>query len=164
MKKRFLAAVAAAVLALGNSGHCFADTCTVPVHINVAETAVSFSVTEKITMTAEAGSPDLTVDSLVIQNMGSMGQIRLDSLTVTAENGWSLVENSTDFINMNANARKFSLTAAGTDFSREGTVYPGKTAKVGEKMSVEFSGKTGAATETVYDLQIARIVATVSLV
>lgn len=164
MKTILIQIIVLALLIFGTVGQCFADSCTVPVHINVAETTVSFSVTEKVNMTSVAGVPDLVVDSLVIQNTGTMGQICLSSLTVTAENGWKLVEEKTDFINMSANAKKFSLAAEGRDFSIENTIYPSKTARVGEKITLNFSGKTGASTETVSDFQVARIVATVSLV
>ena len=146
------------------TGTCFADTSTVPVHINVAESKVSFAVTEKITMTASAGSPELIIEDLVIENTGSMGQISLDSLSVTAENGWSLVVKDTDFVNMSANAKKFSLISGSTDFAEAGASYPAEKAKVGGSITVEFEGKTGASTEAVSDMQVAEIVATISLV
>ena len=165
MIKRYAAVLFLTLMLVGASiGNVFADTATVPVHINVAESTVSFSITEKITMTAAAGSPVLSVEDLVISNTGTMGQIRLDSLSVTAENGWTLVDGDEDFVNMAVNAKKFSLSAENKDFAVSGTVKPGLTARVGGTMTVHFTGKTGASTEAVSDLQIAEITATVSLV
>lgn len=163
MKRFICSAFMISVLVIGSSAMAFADSSSVPAHLNVTASAVSFTITEKINMTAAAGSPDLTIDDLVVTNTGSMGKIKLESLNVNAEQGWTLVADDTDFKNMSVDQKKFSLVSESHDFAANADMSVGKTANPDEQITMKFKGNTGASSSAITDTKVATIVATIAL-
>ena len=163
MKRLICCVFMIAVLVTGSAAMAFAESSSVPAHLNVTASAVSFTITEKINMTASAGSPTLSIDDLVVTNTGKMGKIKLDTLNVKADQGWVLVENDTDFVNMSVNQRKISIVSGTHDFAENPNMTVGTTANPGGKITVELDGKTGAVSSAISDLKVATIVATVAL-
>lgn len=164
MKKVLSTVLVVVMLMAMATGACFASTETIPAHINVPATSIDFSVTEKINMTATANSATLTVDSLAVTNNSAMGVLSIDSVEATAANGWTLVADTTDFANLSANAKQFSLVAdtakdmSTGKYQAAGTVAPGMTD------TTSFTGKTGMVTAALNDVKVADVVVTISYV
>lgn len=155
-----------AVMIMASTAMSFASTDnpqTVPAHINVPVTAIDFTITEKINMTGSTNSNDLTVDSLEVTNNNTIGVLYIDSITATAVGGWTLIENTTDFTKVAANAKQVSMVADGSHdmtiaYTAAGTVDPKQTD------TTTFTGKTGIVSTAVDDEKVADVVVTVSIV
>lgn len=153
------------ILTLGTS-FAFAATSdpsqSVPAHITVAVTPINVTVPEAITMNAAANSAELTISSYKIENKSAIGVIEVTSLNVTQANGWSLVEDTTAFITLPANSKKFSFKYGEHDFATAATkdLSSGNTANPGSSVSFDFTGKTGIVTNALNGVQVATVVAT----
>ena len=163
LKSFVITTAMAAVLLFGSVSMCFADTANTPAHINVDATTISFEVTEKISLTGNANSVDLTADkTLDVTNNSAVGVLNIDSVAVSAADGWTNVAMTTDFTKLAADAQQFGLSADGSDlttaYTGAGTVDPGKTD------STEIAGKTGMVTAELSDVKIADLVVTVSII
>lgn len=164
MRKTAAFAVCAAMLTT-SAAVSFASTSgteTVPVHINVPVTAVDFTVTEKINMTGNTNTSDLTIEGLEVTNNNQIGVLKIESVKASASNGWALSDNSTDFLRMEKDSKKFSMVADDkhdlvTEYKEAGVVEPGQTD------TTVFSGKTCIVSEPIADEKVADIVVTVSI-
>lgn len=135
---------------------------SVPVHMSVAQTAIDVSVPEKITMTAAANKADLTITPYTVKNNSAIGTIKVDSLKATAETGWTIAKDSTDFTGLAANSKQFSLMHGTHDFGTTPTesLTSGNTATPGKTATFALTGKTGIVTTAVTDVNVAKVVAT----
>ncbi len=152
-------------LICSSAGIGLAESKSVPVLMNISPSVIDFEITQKIHMTAEtAGSPALSIDHLTVTNTSRMGLVNLDSIAVSAVEGWDLVPDDTDFVNMSADQHTFSFVADDIhDFGKEGLMAPGSSAGPGESVTVGFTGKTGPVSAGIQDTQVAVITVTVSL-
>lgn len=166
MKKKILSMflVAVMLLTLGTSFAFAASdpSQSVPAHITVAATSIDVTVPQKITMTAAAGNPALTITDYTVKNNSTLGTIKVDSLKVTAVPGWTIVEDTTDFTSMAANAQKFSFMHGTHDFATADTeaLSAANTAAPSATATFSFTGKTGVVTSAIEDVQVATVVAT----
>lgn len=135
---------------------------SVPAHITVAETAIDVTVPDKITMTAAANNPALDISDYTVKNNSALGTIKVESLKVTAETGWTLVADETDFAGMAANSQKFSFKHGSYDFATGATetLSSGNTAAPGATATFSFTGKTGVVTSKLEDIKVATVVVT----
>jgi len=164
--KYFICVLLMMVILIGSStGVGLAESKSVPVFMNIAPSVVDFEITQKIHMTAEnAGSPTLSIDDLSVTNIGKMGLIKVDSIAVSAADGWTLAPDNTDFINMPADQQTFSFVADGIhDFGKDQFMISEASAGPGESATVKFTGKTGPVTAEIQDIQVAVVTVTVSL-
>jgi len=156
-----LAAGCMAMIFIGSTSTVFADEASTPVELTVPATSISFNVTEKVNMTGTAGSTDLTVDSLTVENTGDIGVLTIDSIALTGESEWSVVTDDTDFTKVAKDSKQFSLTADGTHdmvaaYTSAGEVNPG------ESDVTTFTGKTGIVSAQISNTQVGNLVTTVS--
>lgn len=135
---------------------------SVPAHITVAATSIDVTVPAKITMTAAAGNPALTISDYTVQNNSTIGTIKVESLKVTEETGWTLVTDETDFAGMAANSQKFSFKHGSYDFATGATetLSSGNTANPGATATFSFTGKTGVVTSKLENVKVATVVVT----
>lgn len=120
-----------------------------------------------ILMTGSKGTPNLTVENLTVQNNNHVGKVRIDTVEaagITDSNGasWTLVKSDTDFVNMDVDQHKFSLTADGTH-DMITTYNAAKEVLPQTKGTITFTGKTGPVTKEYSAVQIAKLVITVSV-
>lgn len=141
----------------------FADTSDTEVYVNKPGTTIDFSVTDKIVMTGNANSVDLTVDDLVVSNNNNIGVINIDKITVTAVSGWTLKDSATEWANLDADAQTFGLIADGNYDLGSGVYENAGEVKPGETDVTSLAGKTGMSTVELSDVKAADIVVTVSL-
>jgi len=181
MRKIVTALFTAVLLTVSSTGLCFAAE--VPANLTIPEDAkVLIDVTigyedpenegtisaESILMTGTKGTPVLTVQSLTVKNNNAMGTVSIDkveSVGIKDANGdtWTLVADSTDFVNMAVDQHKFSLVADESHdmingYEAEKAVYPEST------QTIDFSGKTGPVTKAYTAMQVAKMVVTLSIV
>ncbi|MEY8369024.1 hypothetical protein AALA24_09670 [Anaerovoracaceae bacterium 42-11] len=110
MKKKILSLICVLSMVLSSSAVAFADDSDVAVYMTIPATAIDVTVTESINMTGSANSVDLAVDKVTVTNNSAAGVINIEKVSATAAAGWALVDASTDFEALNANAKKLSLT------------------------------------------------------
>ena len=167
MKKLLSIALSVAMLAAMSTSFCFAAASdpsqSVPAHITVASTPIDVTVSEKITMTATAENPELTITDYVLTNNSTLGTIEVSKLKTTAVSGWTLVADSTDFASMEADAQKFSFKHGSHDFgtAAEETLSASNTAAPTASVNFNFTGKTGVVTSPLNDVKVADVVATI---
>lgn len=110
MKKKILSLICVLSMVICSSAVAFADDSNVAVYMTIPATAIDVTVTESINMTGSANSVDLAVDKVTVTNNSAAGVINIEKVSATAAAGWALVDASTDFKALNANAKKLSLT------------------------------------------------------
>lgn len=125
---------------------------------------LDFTVSERITMTADGSRPELMISGLMIENHSDETYIGVDRIEVTdIPQGWNLVPESTDFVNLACNSRQISLSTENHDFFHGAYCPASLQITPGTSESVQLSGKTGAVTAAVEDLYIGNLTVTVSL-
>ncbi|MEY8368160.1 hypothetical protein AALA24_05260 [Anaerovoracaceae bacterium 42-11] len=169
MKKKILSIVCVLCMMVSTSAVAFADDSSVVAYMTVPATAIDVSVTESIDMTGAANAVDLTVDKVTVTNNSEAGVVNIDKVAATAATGWTLVEATTDFKSLNANAQKLSLTptlgSSTWDITKTCPTFSAADSNVGAGASkdITFTGKTGIVTTSVNRVQAASIVLTLSL-
>ena len=184
MRRAVSSVLVIAVMTIGAGGMCFAAE--VPAKLTIpadAVTKVDINVglededgtvggtdgtgANGILMTGAKGTPNLTVESLTVQNNNLVGKVRIDSVEAegikdASGDTWTLVKADTDFVNMDVDQHKFALIADGThDMS---TAYEAaKEVLPQTKESITFTGKTGPVTKEYSAVQVAKLVVTVSV-
>ena len=137
---------------------------TVAAHITVEVTPIDVTVPSVIKMNAPEKSVDLTIDPYTVKNNSPIGTIKVDSLSVSAVNGWTLVSDTESFKDMKANAKKFSFKHGTHDFGASQnateTLTTGNTVSPETTTTFSFTGKTGVVTEKQEDIHVANVVAT----
>lgn len=162
LKKILLTASCAAVLLFGSVSMCFADEASTPAHINVPATSISFEITEKINMTGTANSTDLTVDSLTVTNKSDVGVLNIASIKANPVTGWTLADQDTEWIKLNANSDTFGLVADGTHDMADGAYTGAGSINAGASDTTTFEGNVGLVTQAISDEKVADIVVTVA--
>lgn len=174
MKKILSIITVIALIVAMSTGMCFAGvlidgvgdvpvTLTVPA---VSGSGIDFSVSEGITMVSSVGSTALTISDFTVTNNGDAAQIQLEKIEATAQNGWSIVSDTTDFKLKESDVKEFSMVTEGHDLSTGAKVYAG-----GEKlaapnagvMTVSFTGNIGTFKTPINDQQVAKITPTLSV-
>lgn len=137
----------------------FADTD----RVHAAAELIDYDVPEKISMTADPRTGQLTVEPLIINNTGAY-DLSVDSLQVMSQNGWELVPAQTDFAKMPKDAKRFSLVAGGNHDLASACRQLGVIScpPQDSTMTIALSGRTGAASEAHFDEQAADLLLTVS--
>lgn len=140
-----------------------ADNASTPAHLNMPATKIAFTITEKINMTGNSNSNDLTVDDLTISNTMAVGTLSVDSIKAQAVSGWSMDEFSAAWADKNVNTKEFGLQADSThdmvgEYTAAGTILHGETD------TTTFAGKTAAVNTEISDEKVADIIVTVSQV
>ena len=139
-------------------------TSTVPMYLKAETTSIDFTINEKITAEIETERTLLDIDQLVIKNLGSMGQLSIDGLSVVPEEGWTVVSDDSDFLNMEKNAKKFSITANDVDLSKTTTFEHGTyLVQNGKSLGISLSGHIGIQTQEINDTKFASLVVTVAI-
>ena len=184
MRRAVSSVLVVAVMTIGAGGMCFASE--VPAKLTIpadAVTKVDINVglededgtvggtdgtgANGILMTGAKGTPNLTVESLTVQNNNLIGKVRIDTVEaagIADSNGdtWTLVKADTDFVGMDVDQHKFSLIADGTHDMT--TVYEAAKEVLPQKKEyIAFTGKTGPVTKAYSAVQIAKLVVTVSV-
>lgn len=125
---------------------------------------LDFTVSERVTMTADGRRPELMISGLMIENHSNEAYIGVDRIEVTdMPEDWSLVPENTDFVNLASNSHQISLSAESHDFFHGAYCPASLRITPGTSASVQLSGKTGAVTAAVEDLYIGNLTVTVSL-
>ena len=169
MKKKILSLICVLSMVHSSSAVAFADDSDVAVYMTIPATAIDVTVTESINMTGSANSVDLAVDKVTVTNNSAVGVINIEKVSATAAAGWALVDASTDFKALNANAKKLSLTptlgSSTWDITKTCPTFAAADSNVGAGASkdITFAGKTGVVTTAVNHVQAATIVVTLSL-
>lgn len=171
MKKILSIVSVISLMTIATCGNCFAGTLdtdsvnTVPVYLNTPGIEIDFTISEKITMTATAGTPEATVSNLEIKNNSTMGQIEVQKLQVTAKDGWTIVTDSSDFANMAADSKKISLVHDNHDFSAGVKTFANdeKLINATKTLTISFSGKTCATKAATSSGHVADVIATLAV-
>lgn len=136
-----------------------AETVTIPMSMEIQPLALDFEITESISMTAESGSNNLTVDSLSVTSATTNTlDIMVSEIAVEQQGEWTLVPDTTDF-SSEIDSKKFSLVTASHDFST-GSYSEKIIITPGASKTVDFSGHTGTFREEVSE-QAANMIVTV---
>jgi len=145
----------------------------VPVYLNAAAISegpgagIDFTITDKITMTADAGDTVLEIDDLVVTNNASAGQLKIESIEVSAEAGWTIAEDDAEYFNnLKADSKQFSIVSEGNDFADTAKKTYGENKLVaanGGTQTIEFTGHIGTFINAVNNTKVAKVVATVSV-
>lgn len=163
LKKVLLTAVCAAVMLFGSVSMCFADTADTKVYVNVAATGIDFTVTESVTLTGTADSTDLSASNIVVTNNSTVGVLNISSIAATAEDGWTLANQSTDWSTLPANDSKIGLVADGTCDLAAGAYTGAGSVNPGSSDTTTLSGNTGMVTTALSNEQVAKVTVTVAL-
>lgn len=127
---------------------------------------IDFTITERINMTASTGSTELTITSLTITNEAVAGKLRLDSIEAVTETGWTLhADEELHFAELKADTKEFSLVAEENDFAVNPIKTFGDTILISPKggsKAIGFTGHIGTFLSAIPDMQVAKIIATVS--
>lgn len=176
MKKKILSILTViAVITVMSTGMCFAlgnealDNTNVPVKLTapaISAGGIDFSVSEAITMTSTANTTALVITDFVITNHATTGQLQLDKLTATAETGWALAADTTEFDKLPADTKQFSMVTETQDLSAGPKTYTG-----GEKLAapndgtitISFTGKIGTFRTAISAETVAKVVPTLSV-
>jgi len=125
-----------------------AQQVAVPANMQVQPVAIDFEITESISMYAESGQNQLTIDNLQISNNAENGyKLIVSEIAVTAAEEWILKPDTEDF-SAKIDQNEFSLTTGGHDFYT-GSVFPADKIIPGNTKSYGFSGQTGIFTTAV---------------
>lgn len=177
MKKILTTAMILVLMMTLAAGTAFAATGTtaqgneVPVYliapaIGDGAGGIDFTITDRITMTAAAGSSVLSITDLEIKNNAATGQLRLDSIEASTETGWTIKsDNEKYFAELKAGTKEFSLVSEGNDFSANAKKEYGDDKLIApgqEPLKISFTGHIGTFLTAVSDTQVAKITATVS--
>ena len=168
MKKILSIVTVIAIIAMMSTGMCFAATQDVPVKLTapaISDAGIDFSVNaEGIKAEAATGTTTLTYDDLKITNNATVGQIKLDSVSATAETGWTLKADDADYFKgLKADTKEFSMVTEGQDLSEAAKTYTDNKIAAGAEITVSFTGNIGTFTEAITATQIAKVVPTVSI-
>lgn len=128
---------------------------------------IDFTITDRITMTATAGSTELDITDLVVTNNAETGKLRIDSIETEAMEGWTVKpDNAAYFANLKADTKEFSLVSEGNDFAANARAEYDDTKLVAPSagtQTIAFSGHIGTFLTAVNDVQVAKVVATISV-
>lgn len=168
MKKTLSLILVASLLMLSTSFSFAASSDpsqSVAAHITVEVTPIDVTVPSVINMTAPAKSVDLEIDDYTVKNNSPIGTIKVDSLSVSSVNGWTLVSDAESFKDMKANSKKFSFKHGTHDFGLNAqnateTLTTDNTVAPQGTLLFTFSGKTGVVTQEQNDIHVANVVAT----
>ncbi|MBQ9960317.1 MAG: hypothetical protein IJP00_00250 [Firmicutes bacterium] len=171
MKKLLSITTVISIMTIAACGSCFAGTLdadsvnTVPVYLTTPGIEIDFTISEKITMTATAGTAEATVTDLEITNNSTMGQIEVQKLQATAKSGWTIVSDTSDFANMAADSKKISLVSDGHDFSSGIKTFADdeKLVNATKTVNIDFTGKTCATKTATASGHVADVVATIAI-
>lgn len=153
-------------------GTCFAGTLpensenSVPVYLTVSgEMSIDFTISEKINMTGNSDTAEVTVSDLSLTNNGTMGQIEVKKLEVVTEAGWGVEDSGADFPNMAADSKKISLTSDGHDFADGAKTFADDEVlvAVSDTETIAFEGKTSPTTGTINNTKVASVIATIGI-
>lgn len=160
MRKVCVTAVAVMILTFGVCTSAFAAEESVPAYISAAATSIDVVMTESITMEKAAGSVDVTISDLEIENNSDVGVVKVSGINVnTGDTGWTLVAGTSDFSKMEANAKKLSVLTGSHDFSN-GAWNQGIEVNPNGTQTIAFTGKTGVVTSAVTNQKVAEFVCT----
>ena len=177
MKRSFTVLITIMVIFTMATGMCFATTGSlgsnnvVPVMLNLQAiglngSGIDFTINDTINMTAASGDCNLVIDSLVITNNSSAGQLKVDSMEITPKVGWSINKDDKDyFANLKAGTKQFSMICDGHDFGETSKAEYGETKLVpaSGNLTFDFSGHIGVFKSTFTDHEVASAVVTVSV-
>ena len=161
-----------ALMVVCSMGTCFAGTLpensvnSVPVCLTVENLlTIDFTISEKIDLTGDGLTDDLTVSDLVIANNSTMGQIELTSLEASAVDGWTLESADTDFVNMAADSKKIAVMYGEHDFAEGIRNFADDEFLIDASTSesIALDAKTGPVTKRVFNYQVARVIATIAI-
>ena len=124
---------------------------------------LDFTLSEKITMTADGSKPDLNISTLVIHNNSAELFLSVDKIEVSGgDESWRIVPDDTDFFNMASNMHQFSLTVENHDFYYGAFTPSAMELRPNGSVEVGLDGKTGISTDAVEDMQIGYLAVTIS--
>lgn len=130
-----------------------------------AQASVDVLVSEGVAMAADGQHVQMTISDLYIANATLDVTIRIDSIAVVeADPEWSLVPETTDFVNMEADQNKFSMSADGHDLYTGPYVPVDGEVTPGNLRTISLTGKTGKSSGGVYDQHVCDIIVTISAV
>ena len=130
-----------------------------------AQASVDVLVSEGVAMTADGQHVQMTISDLYIANATQDVTIRIDSIAVVeADPEWSLVPETTDFVNMEADQNKFSMSADGHDLYDGPYVPADGELTPGNVRTISLTGKTGRSSGGVYGRHVCDIIVTISAV
>lgn len=162
IRKRITTTVLIILLLLMAAFPCaaFAQTSKVPMYLTIVAAPLEFTVTERIQMEGVQGNDTLTINPLVVNNIGSSDTLKVSSIAVSdIGSGWTLSADSTDFTAAE-NAKAYSISCDGNDLSA-GTYAPGTTIDPQGNVEFALTGKVGTQSELLTDGSIANLVVTV---
>ena len=172
MKKVSSMVLVIALMVVCSVGTCFAGTLpdnsvnSVPMCLTVNDgLTIDFTISEKIELTGDGQTDDLSVSDLVITNNSSMGQIEVKTLEASAVDSWILESMDTDFVNMAANSKKIAVGYGEHDFADGAKTFADDELLINASSSknIAFEAKTGPVTQNVFNYQVARMVATIAI-
>ena len=124
----------------------FAQTSNVPMYLTIVAAPLEFTVTERIQMEGIQGNDTLTINPLVVNNIGSSDTLKVSSIAVEGTgSGWTLSSADTDF-SAAENAKAYSISCDGNDLSA-GTYAPGTTIDPQGNVEFALTGKVGTQSE-----------------
>lgn len=133
-----------------------------------AVASIDVSVPENITITAQAGTVVATVGAYTITNNADIGQVKLVSLELNAETGWTkeaYVENT--FKDYAAGTKKFAMQAkvSGDTYTDLNSKWDNINAAIlhNASQTVELQALIPAQSQAITSEKIATLVATISL-
>ncbi len=178
--KKVIAIVTAAVLVMAlNTGTCFAGEATGTNHkteagsntvhavLNLAPTSIDFNISENIYLTGEANKAELTCTDLMVVNNLHAGSIQVVSVTASgnSEAGWTISEfESTKFAALPLNSKMLGLKCEGVDMAGGGSYGPTAAIAPLSERAIKFEAQTGATSETISNVVVANVIATVAMV
>ena len=134
---------------------------------------VDFTINDSITLAAEAGSTELEISPLEISNNKLIGQLVVESLELTGNNTWTVVSDETEFKNLPADTKQFSMVCNGHDFAEDAKLELGQQADYIAPAADEdtpttktytFTGHIGSFTTAITEpANVATMVATISV-
>lgn len=133
----------------------------IPVYLYNAPTLLDVTVPESINMRVKTNEIIAAVDTIHVINHSKVGVIGVENIHVAQQNGYTIVNDTTDFTQLAMNAKKFSLTYNSHDLVDDYnqlaiTVNPTLTG------NIQLSGKTGGVTSIIDGENCANVVLTIA--
>lgn len=166
--KKILISLLAFIMAFAPAESGLADEVAVAVKANFSSQTICFEVSQSVTATAGAEEPtNLSITPFTVKNNMSMGSIDVTNIRAEGQNGYSVVEDSSEsWKELAFDTKKLSILATvdSAAFDLSGDGFSG-CINIPRESSVEIllSGHTAAASATVSGIAAANIITTVAL-
>lgn len=161
MKKITLFGVAT-IMALSFGMTAFAETSTVPVRATQTPIKMNIRVSEAINISLDRNTVDATVTDLVVENLGTVGNVKITKIAVTDSADYEKVADTEDFATMPMNTKKYSLVHNTHDFSA-GDATVEYIINPASNKAIEFTSKVAPSLVEVPSTEIAAATLTIGL-